>query len=124
MLFNPPDTNCHTFSDPISPSSVTYFIDGPYVVTLVSCYSCIGGFRVQTPNESLPAAKSKECLKIRPTSQTHEIPLEIFQASAAAETWRRVWGDGKIFRGPRFLNDVFSRKKCPFSRSKFLMTFF
>src|SRR6218665_2642190 len=26
---------------------------------------------------------------------------------AVAETWRRVWGDGKFFRGPRFLNDVF-----------------
>jgi len=29
---------------------------------------------------------------------------------AVAETWRRVWGDGKIFRGPRFLNDVIFRK--------------
>ena len=27
-----------------------------------------------------------------------------------AETWRRVWGDGKLFREPRFLNDVFSEK--------------
>ena len=27
-----------------------------------------------------------------------------------AETWRRVWGDGKFFRGPRFLNDFFSEK--------------
>src|SRR6218665_3526745 len=27
----PPVTNCHTFLDP-SPSSVTYFMDGPYVV--------------------------------------------------------------------------------------------
>src|SRR6218665_2275283 len=27
-----------------------------------------------------------------------------------AETWRRVWGDGKIFRGSSFLNDVFSEK--------------
>src|SRR6218665_684333 len=26
---------------------------------------------------------------------------------AVAETWRRVWGDGKFFRGPRFLNDFF-----------------
>src|SRR6218665_1288324 len=24
-----------------------------------------------------------------------------------AETWRRVWGDGNFFRGPRFLNDGF-----------------
>ena len=31
MLFTlPPSvTNCHTFSDPLSPSSVTYFMDGP-----------------------------------------------------------------------------------------------
>ena len=29
---------------------------------------------------------------------------------SVAETWRRVWGDGQIFRGPRFLNDVFSEK--------------
>src|SRR6218665_65532 len=41
-----------------------------------------------------------------------------------AETWRRVWGDGKFFRGPRFLNYVFFRKKFPFSPRKFLMTFF
>jgi len=41
-----------------------------------------------------------------------------------AETWRRVWGDGNIFRGPRFLNDGFFREKCQFSRRKFLMTFF
>src|SRR6218665_808145 len=34
MLFDPPPvTNCHTFSDP-SPSSVTYFMDGP-----LPCYS-------------------------------------------------------------------------------------
>jgi len=26
---------------------------------------------------------------------------------SVAETWRRVWGDEKIFRGPRFLNDAF-----------------
>jgi len=43
--------------------------------------------------------------------------------NAVAETWRRVWGDGKFFRGPRFLNEVFFREKCPFSRQKFLMTF-
>ena len=28
----------------------------------------------------------------------------------AAETWRRVWGDGKNFRGPTFLNDGFLEK--------------
>src|SRR6218665_3996549 len=33
-------------------------------------------------------------------------------------------GDGKIYRGPRFLNDAFLEKKFPFSRPKFLMTFF
>ena len=35
-----------------------------------------------------------------------------------AETWRRVWGDGKIFRGPRFLNEVF-RKNFHFHRQNF-----
>jgi len=25
----PPVTNCHTFSDPLPSSSVTYFMDGP-----------------------------------------------------------------------------------------------
>src|SRR6218665_2454529 len=36
----------------------------------------------------------------------------------AAETWRRLCGGRKnFFRGPRF-------QKCPFSRPKFLMTFF
>ena len=30
MLLTPsPVTNCHTFSDPLPPSSVTYFMDGP-----------------------------------------------------------------------------------------------
>src|SRR6218665_1549794 len=29
---------------------------------------------------------------------------------SVAETWRRVWGDGKTFRGPRFLNDAFPEK--------------
>src|SRR6218665_1829642 len=27
-----PVTNCHTFSDPLPPSSVTYFMDGPITV--------------------------------------------------------------------------------------------
>ena len=27
---------------------------------------------------------------------------------AVTETWRRVWGDRKNVRGPKFLNDVFS----------------
>ena len=31
-----------------------------------------------------------------------------------AETWRQVWGDGKLFSGPRFLNDVFSEKMSIF----------
>src|SRR6218665_2559654 len=43
---------------------------------------------------------------------------------AAVETWRRVWGDGQKFRGPRFLNDDFFPEKFPFSRPKFLRTFF
>src|SRR6218665_3272031 len=30
-----------------------------------------------------------------------------------AETWRRVWGDLKCFRGPKFLNDGFFKKKFP-----------
>src|SRR6218665_15219 len=29
----------------------------------------------------------------------------------AAETWRRVWGGRKIFRGPGFLNYVFFQEK-------------
>src|SRR6218665_2605212 len=33
-------------------------------------------------------------------------------------------GDGKNFRGPRFLDDDFFMKKFPFTRPKFLMTFF
>jgi len=31
MPFTPSVTNCHTFSDPLLPSSVTYFMDGPFV---------------------------------------------------------------------------------------------
>ena len=34
---------------------------------------------------------------------------------AVAETWRRVWGDGLIFRGPTFLNDVFFGKMSIFT---------
>jgi len=44
-----------------------------------------------------------------------EFYLDAFKA--VAETWRRVWGDGKIFRRPRWR---FFLKK----RQKFLMTFF
>ena len=44
--------------------------------------------------------------------------VNAWSVSAVAKTWRRVWGDGIIFRGPRFLNDVFSGK-VPFSRPKF-----
>src|SRR6218665_2943683 len=33
-------------------------------------------------------------------------------------------GDGKTFRGPRFLNDDFFLQKFPISRPKFLITFF
>jgi len=46
------------------------------------------------------------------------------QVHAVAETWRRVWGDGKLFRGPKFLNDVLFGTKFPFSPPKILMTFF
>jgi len=42
---------------------------------------------------------------------------------AVAETWRRVWGGGKNFRGPKFLN-VFWGKIFPFSRPKFWWPFF
>src|SRR6218665_2997477 len=42
--------------------------------------------------------------------------------------WRRpgaeFGGDGKFFRGPKFLNEVFFGKKFRFSRQKILMTFF
>src|SRR6218665_1122694 len=29
VLIPSPVTNCHTYSDPLTPSSVTYFMDGP-----------------------------------------------------------------------------------------------
>src|SRR6218665_4008663 len=35
---------------------------------------------------------------------------KILGERSVAEKWRRVWGDGKHFRGPRFLNDIFSEK--------------
>ena len=38
-------------------------------------------------------------------------------------TWRRVWGGRKKFSGPNF-KMTFFREKFPFSRLKFLMTFF
>src|SRR6218665_2623042 len=37
---------------------------------------------------------------------------------AAAETWR-VWGDGKCFHGPIFLNDAFSRENVHFHAQNF-----
>ena len=40
-----------------------------------------------------------------------------------AETWRRVWGDGEIFRGPRFLNGVFSEKIFHFHGQNFWWPF-
>ena len=37
----PPVTNCHTFSDPLPPWSVAYFMDGPLIIdfgiTLSAC---------------------------------------------------------------------------------------
>ena len=33
----PSVTNCHTFSDPLSPSSVTYFMDGPQPELMNAC---------------------------------------------------------------------------------------
>ena len=29
--------------------------------------------------------------------------------NSVAETWRQVWGDGRVFRGPRFLKNFHSR---------------
>src|SRR6218665_2694725 len=34
----PPVTNCHTFSDPLPSSSVTYFMDGPLIEILSSLH--------------------------------------------------------------------------------------
>ena len=42
---------------------------------------------------------------------------------AVAETWRRVWGDGKSFRGPRFLNDVLLGKNFHFQSTNFWWPF-
>src|SRR6218665_3561998 len=38
------------------------------------------------------------------------LSLHLVLLAPVAETWRRVWGDRKIFRGPRFPNDVFLEK--------------
>jgi len=38
----PPVTNCHTFSDPLSPSSVTYFMGGPFAIPLDQTESKFG----------------------------------------------------------------------------------
>ena len=32
------------------------------------------------------------------------------EPEAAAETWRRLWGDGKIFHGPKFQKDGLGEK--------------
>ena len=37
----PPVTNCHTFSDPLLPSSVTYFMDGPIVTTETNSFKLL-----------------------------------------------------------------------------------
>src|SRR6218665_2915604 len=53
------------------------------------------------------------------------IPKEFLPVIAAAETCRRVWGGRKIFRGPKFLNDVFWGKNVHFHVQKLiLMTIF
>ena len=41
-----------------------------------------------------------------------------------AETWRRVWGDGHFFRGPRFLNDNFFAKNFHSHGQNFWWPFF
>ena len=50
-----------------------------------------------------------------------EVAVSVEWNFPVAETWRRVWGDGRFFRGPRM---TFIRKKFPFLRQQFLMTFF
>ena len=48
-------------------------------------------------------------------------PLSCFSGGDLAPS---LGGDGKFFRGPKFLNEVFFGKKFRFSRQKILMTFF
>src|SRR6218665_282509 len=52
---------------------------------------------------------------------------QLLTAARGFIQWRRpgaeFGSDNKLFRGPKFLNDVF-RKKFPFSWPKFLMTFY
>ena len=43
---------------------------------------------------------------------------------AAAETWRRVWGDGKFYHRPTFLNDVLGGKNFHFHVQIFWWLFF
>ena len=39
------------------------------------------------------------------SSTGKSLPKETGGLQPVAETWRRVWGDGNFFRGPRFLNN-------------------
>jgi len=61
MLFSPlPSvTNCHTFSDP-SPSSVTYFMDGP----LSNVYHCL---YIYVESETKTEIKTKIISKLKLT---------------------------------------------------------
>ena len=53
--------------------------------------------------------------KQTPTHTLTNYGCQLFYSlpGSVVETWRRVWGDGEIFCGPRFL------KKIPFSRPNF-----
>src|SRR6218665_1647596 len=53
------------------------------------------------------------------TQQILQIKALALIDHTVAETWRRVWGDGKIFRGRRFLNDGSSGKNVHFHKQNF-----
>jgi len=52
--------------------------------------------------------RSRNCLMSGASKKFNKLKLN--EVWSVAETWRRVWGGRKFFRGPRFLIEVFSEK--------------
>src|SRR6218665_331303 len=89
----------------------------------VSSVLCLG------KQNSKPSAREDKCSTIWSSRVQHQ-PLHVYYCwlipnqrkyhnSHHRRTWRRVWGDGKKFRGQKFLNDLFLGKIFHFDAENF-----
>ncbi len=94
-------------------------INGDCISTLANFQPCTGLHRSVISNISIN--NSRQYLTIEPEIMT---PLKFMEMIFNdISQWRRpgaeFGGDGKIFRGPRFLNDVFFGKNFHFHAQNF-----